>query len=69
VNKFTKKLRSPHAIDNNEILEFLKRVPSDVQKVSISLYIQRGGTQFPTDIRIVCSTVFPSVDQISSGSV
>ncbi|CAL8355638.1 unnamed protein product [Lota lota] len=36
VNKFTKKLRSPHAIDNNEILEFLKRVPSDVQKVQYS---------------------------------
>uniref|UniRef100_A0A674E9Y4 Multiple C2 domains, transmembrane 2a n=1 Tax=Salmo trutta TaxID=8032 RepID=A0A674E9Y4_SALTR len=33
VNKFTKKLRSPYAIDNNEILDFLKRVPSDVQKV------------------------------------
>ncbi|CAB1323211.1 unnamed protein product, partial [Coregonus sp. 'balchen'] len=33
VNKFTKKLRNPYAIDNNEILDFLKRVPSDVQKV------------------------------------
>ncbi|KAM6961198.1 multiple C2 and transmembrane domain-containing protein 2 [Aplochiton taeniatus] len=33
VNKFTMKLRNPHAIDNNEILNFLKRVPSDVQKV------------------------------------
>uniref|UniRef100_A0A8C8ESI8 C2 domain-containing protein n=1 Tax=Oncorhynchus tshawytscha TaxID=74940 RepID=A0A8C8ESI8_ONCTS len=29
VNKFTKKLRNPYAIDNNEILDFLKRVPSD----------------------------------------
>ncbi|XP_029909758.1 multiple C2 and transmembrane domain-containing protein 2 [Myripristis murdjan] len=36
VNKFTKKLRNPHTIDNNEILDFLKRVPSDVQKVQYS---------------------------------
>ncbi|XP_010891012.2 multiple C2 and transmembrane domain-containing protein 2 [Esox lucius] len=36
VNKFTKKLRNPYAIDNNEILDFLKRVPSDVQKVQYS---------------------------------
>ncbi|XP_054875371.1 multiple C2 and transmembrane domain-containing protein 1 isoform X3 [Amphiprion ocellaris] len=31
VNKFTKKLRNPYAIDNNELLDFLSRVPSDVQ--------------------------------------
>nr|XP_046250607.1 multiple C2 and transmembrane domain-containing protein 2 isoform X2 [Scatophagus argus] len=36
VNKFTKKLRNPYNIDNNEILNFLKRVPSDVQKVQHS---------------------------------
>ncbi|KAM3609519.1 uncharacterized protein V6R79_016270 [Siganus canaliculatus] len=36
VNKFTKKLRNPYTIDNNEILNFLKRVPSDVQKVQHS---------------------------------
>ncbi|XP_033997476.1 multiple C2 and transmembrane domain-containing protein 2 isoform X1 [Trematomus bernacchii] len=36
VNKFTKRLRNPHTIDNNEILDFLKRVPSDVQKVQHS---------------------------------
>uniref|UniRef100_A0AAQ5YS12 C2 domain-containing protein n=1 Tax=Amphiprion ocellaris TaxID=80972 RepID=A0AAQ5YS12_AMPOC len=34
VNKFTKKLRNPYAIDNNELLDFLSRVPSDVQVVS-----------------------------------
>uniref|UniRef100_A0A8C3ULG6 Multiple C2 and transmembrane domain containing 2 n=1 Tax=Catharus ustulatus TaxID=91951 RepID=A0A8C3ULG6_CATUS len=34
INKFTKKLRNPYAIDNNELLDFLSRVPSDVQKVS-----------------------------------
>ncbi|XP_060762933.1 multiple C2 and transmembrane domain-containing protein 1 isoform X1 [Neoarius graeffei] len=33
VNKFTKKLRNPYAIDNNELLDFLSRVPSDVQVV------------------------------------
>ncbi|KAM6391948.1 multiple C2 and transmembrane domain-containing protein 1 [Rhynochetos jubatus] len=31
INKFTKKLRSPYTIDNNELLDFLSRVPSDVQ--------------------------------------
>ncbi|KAG7282134.1 hypothetical protein CRUP_008246 [Coryphaenoides rupestris] len=36
VNKFTKKLRNPHAIENNKVLEFLRRVPSDVQKVQYS---------------------------------
>lgn len=34
VNKFTKKLRDPYVIDNNELLDFLSRVPSDVQVVS-----------------------------------
>ncbi|XP_062998513.1 multiple C2 and transmembrane domain-containing protein 2 isoform X2 [Elgaria multicarinata webbii] len=34
INKFTKKLRNPYAIDNNELLDFLSRVPSDVQRVS-----------------------------------
>uniref|UniRef100_A0A2K6KH65 Multiple C2 and transmembrane domain-containing protein 2 n=1 Tax=Rhinopithecus bieti TaxID=61621 RepID=A0A2K6KH65_RHIBE len=33
INKFTKKLRNPYCIDNNELLDFLSRVPSDVQKV------------------------------------
>ncbi|XP_053933803.1 multiple C2 and transmembrane domain-containing protein 2 isoform X1 [Cuculus canorus] len=33
INKFTKKLRNPYAIDNNELLDFLSRVPSDVEKV------------------------------------
>ncbi|KAM9730057.1 multiple C2 and transmembrane domain-containing protein 1 isoform 9-T9 [Dama dama] len=33
INKFTKKLRNPYAIDNNELLDFLSRVPSDVQVV------------------------------------
>lgn len=33
INKFTKKLRNPYLIDNNELLDFLSRVPSDVQMV------------------------------------
>uniref|UniRef100_A0A8C9T6E3 Multiple C2 and transmembrane domain containing 2 n=1 Tax=Scleropages formosus TaxID=113540 RepID=A0A8C9T6E3_SCLFO len=32
IHKFTKKLRNPYTIDNNEVLDFLRRVPSDVQK-------------------------------------
>lgn len=36
INKFTKKLRNPYSIDNNEVLDFLSRVPTDVQKVSLS---------------------------------
>ncbi|XP_041760486.1 multiple C2 and transmembrane domain-containing protein 1 isoform X7 [Coregonus clupeaformis] len=35
VNKFTKKLRDPYNIDNNELLDFLSRVPSDIQ---VNLY-------------------------------
>ncbi|TKS85069.1 Multiple C2 and transmembrane domain-containing protein 1 [Collichthys lucidus] len=33
VNKFTKKLRNPFLISNNELLDFLSRVPSDVQVI------------------------------------
>ncbi|XP_076444244.1 multiple C2 and transmembrane domain-containing protein 1-like [Babylonia areolata] len=29
INKFTKKLRKPNAVNNNELLDFLSRVPSD----------------------------------------
>ncbi|XP_076011590.1 multiple C2 and transmembrane domain-containing protein 2-like isoform X2 [Genypterus blacodes] len=39
INKFTKKLRNPYSVDNNELLDFLSRVPSDVQKVQ---YSERG---------------------------
>nr|DBA31955.1 TPA: hypothetical protein GDO54_007709 [Pyxicephalus adspersus] len=40
INKFTKKLRNPYAIDNNEFLDFLSRVPSDVQKpLPVLLYV------------------------------
>jgi len=33
VNKFTKKLRKPNYIPNNEVLDYLSRVPSDVEKM------------------------------------
>ncbi|XP_062404869.1 multiple C2 and transmembrane domain-containing protein 2 isoform X2 [Sardina pilchardus] len=36
INKFTKKIRKPFAIENNEIMDFLSRVPSDVQKAQYS---------------------------------
>jgi len=29
INKFTKKLRKPNAIPNNELLDYISRVPSD----------------------------------------
>ncbi|XP_056317043.1 multiple C2 and transmembrane domain-containing protein 2 isoform X2 [Danio aesculapii] len=31
IHKFTKKLRNPYAIENNELMDFLSRVPSDIQ--------------------------------------
>lgn len=39
INKFTKKIRSPYTIDNNEIIDFLTRVPSDVQLVSGLMFL------------------------------
>ncbi|KAG1658742.1 Multiple C2 and transmembrane domain-containing protein [Nymphon striatum] len=33
INKFTKKLRAPHAIPNNEVLDYLSRVPDDEMKI------------------------------------
>ncbi|XP_071033844.1 multiple C2 and transmembrane domain-containing protein 1 isoform X2 [Parasteatoda tepidariorum] len=33
INKFTKKLRNPHAVPNNEILDFISRVPDDEEKI------------------------------------
>lgn len=41
INKFTKKLRKPHAIPNNELLDFLSRVPSDAQLVRPLLVLER----------------------------
>ncbi|XP_066211299.1 multiple C2 and transmembrane domain-containing protein 2 isoform X1 [Saccopteryx leptura] len=43
INKFTKKLRNPYAIDSNELLDFLSRVPSDVQKVQYTELRPCGG--------------------------
>lgn len=37
VNKFTKKLRAPDSIANNELLDYLSRVPSDRELVCTSL--------------------------------
>ncbi|MEQ2276768.1 hypothetical protein XENORESO_008612 [Xenotaenia resolanae] len=47
VNKFTKKLRNPYSIDSNEILDFLQRVPSDVQKVQYSVLRAPTGQNQP----------------------
>lgn len=35
INKFTKKIRKPNAVDNNELMDFLSRIPSDVEIVSL----------------------------------
>uniref|UniRef100_A0A3P9NIJ8 Multiple C2 domains, transmembrane 2a n=1 Tax=Poecilia reticulata TaxID=8081 RepID=A0A3P9NIJ8_POERE len=47
INKFTKKLRSPYCIDSNEILDFLQRVPSDIQKVQYSVLRAPTGQNQP----------------------
>lgn len=31
INKFTKKIRKPNAVDNNELADFLSRIPSDIE--------------------------------------
>ncbi|KAF6738170.1 Multiple C2 and transmembrane domain-containing protein 2 [Oryzias melastigma] len=58
INKFTKKLRKPYSIDSNEMLDFLVRVPSDVQKVRVQFYIQIG-LEIPEDVCIICCTSIP----------
>ncbi|XP_007545806.1 multiple C2 and transmembrane domain-containing protein 2 isoform X1 [Poecilia formosa] len=47
INKFTKKLRNPYCIDSNEILDFLQRVPSDIQKVQYSVLRAPTGQNQP----------------------
>uniref|UniRef100_A0A0N5BUN0 C2 domain-containing protein n=1 Tax=Strongyloides papillosus TaxID=174720 RepID=A0A0N5BUN0_STREA len=39
INKFTRKLRNPHYIPNNELLDFLSRVPSDTEKDMFSEFV------------------------------
>uniref|UniRef100_A0AAZ3Q441 C2 domain-containing protein n=1 Tax=Oncorhynchus tshawytscha TaxID=74940 RepID=A0AAZ3Q441_ONCTS len=46
INKFTKKLRAPYAIDNNEVFDFLRRVPSDVHKVRVYRRLKGNSTTF-----------------------
>ncbi|KAK7120927.1 hypothetical protein R3I94_020797 [Phoxinus phoxinus] len=47
INKFTKKLRNPYNIENNELLDFLSRVPSDVQMVQYREF-KSENTQSPS---------------------
>ena len=35
INKFSKRLRNPNYIDNNELLDYLSRSPSDRELVSV----------------------------------
>ena len=40
INKFTKKIRKPNAVGNNEVLDFLSRIPSDPELVgTVSFYL------------------------------
>ncbi|XP_043937813.1 multiple C2 and transmembrane domain-containing protein 2 [Protopterus annectens] len=48
INKFTKKLRNPYAIDNNELLDFLSRVPSDIEKVQYTELKNSSSYQSPS---------------------
>uniref|UniRef100_A0AAX7T7C2 C2 domain-containing protein n=1 Tax=Astatotilapia calliptera TaxID=8154 RepID=A0AAX7T7C2_ASTCA len=63
INKFTKKLRNPYSIDSNEILDFLKRVPSDVQKVR-SNFTYRYGENSLKMSALFAVPEFPSVAEI-----
>ncbi|CAM4729057.1 unnamed protein product [Leuciscus chuanchicus] len=47
INKFTKKLRNPYNIENNELLDFLSRVPSDIQMVQYK-ELKPENTQSPS---------------------
>lgn len=42
INKFTKRLRDPNAIDNNEIVDFLSRVPDNVQCIRVQNIISKN---------------------------
>ena len=53
INKFTKKLRDPYAIDNNEVLDFLRRVPSDVQKVKPEIKTREAANPLVSQFSIV----------------
>jgi hypothetical protein len=46
INKFTKKLRSPDAIPNNELMDFLSRVPDSDEKVCFYFYTNKIETNF-----------------------
>ncbi|XP_078572921.1 multiple C2 and transmembrane domain-containing protein 1-like isoform X5 [Branchiostoma floridae x Branchiostoma japonicum] len=47
INKFTKKLRNPNAIPNNELLDFLSRVPSDEELIDCK-ELKSDDTQQPS---------------------
>ena len=58
INKFTKKIRKPNAVGNNELLDFLSRIPSDPQLVI-----------FYTHILILQLTTFKDLIPVSSRSL
>uniref|UniRef100_T1JFU4 C2 domain-containing protein n=1 Tax=Strigamia maritima TaxID=126957 RepID=T1JFU4_STRMM len=44
INKFTRKLRAPHSIPNNELLDFLSRVPDDELLLDIREFRPAGNS-------------------------
>ena len=57
INKFTKKLRAPNAIDNNELLDYLSRVPSDRELVCPALPFLFTSTTTITTLRCASGCV------------
>lgn len=51
INKFTRKLRAPHSIPNNEILDFLSRIPDDESLINTREFRPTTGTLEPERIR------------------
>lgn len=48
INKFSRKLLRPHTVPNNELLDFLSRVPDDEDLVSV-LFNTDSGSLVPHD--------------------
>jgi len=55
INKFTKRLRKPNYIENNELLDFLSRSPTDRQLVSASLSLPPSSPSMLRNPQIVIS--------------
>ena len=54
INKFTKKLRKPNFVPNNELMDYLSRVPSHIQLVSSSHYDVISNSKQPSGVSQQC---------------